>query len=128
MRVMHAASVHAAYDAWQRRDLDAVVALAHDDVEVVQDPSFPGATTATGSAALRQWLGSFFDIWDEFDLVPEEVLESGERVLVIARIHARGKGSGVEIEQKAAHLLTFDGGRVRRLETFADPAAARAAL
>lgn len=128
MRAVNADRARQAYAAWGRRDLDAVVAFAHRDVEVVQDPSFPGATTATGSAALRQWLGSFFDIWDEFDLVPEEVLESGERVLVIARVHARGKGSGMDIEQTAAHLLTFDDGRVRRLETFADPETARAAL
>ena len=125
---MHAPAVNAAYAAWARRDLDGVVGLAHDDVEFVQDPSFPGATSATGRAALRQWLASFFDIWEEFDLVPQEVIESGERVLVIAKIRARGKGSGVEIEQTAAHLLTFEEGRVRRLETFADPAAARAAL
>ena len=118
----------AAYDAWARRDLDAVVGFAADDVEVVQDPAFPGATSATGKGSLRQWLAGFFEIWEEFDLTPEEVLEAGDRVLVIARIHARGKGSGMEIEQTAAHLLTFSSGEVVRLETYADPAAARAAL
>ena len=118
----------AAYAAWARRDLDAVVAVAAEDVEVVQDPAFPGATSARGRTALRQWLGSFFDIWDEFDLVPEEILESGERVLVIAHVRACGKASGLEIEQTAAHLLTFGAAGVTHLRTYADVDEARAAL
>ena len=117
-------TVRDAYTAWGRGDMDGAVEAAHEDIEVVQDPEFPGATSATGRAALRAWLASFPEIWEHFSIEPEEITEDGDRVVAIARISARGKTSGLEIDQRVAHVFTLRDGRVTRLETFADPARA----
>jgi ketosteroid isomerase-like protein len=43
-----------------------------------------------------------------------------DRVLVFACIHSVGSGSGVEVEARTAHLLTFRAGRVVRTEVYTD--------
>lgn len=43
-----------------------------------------------------------------------------DRVLVFAWIHGVGSGSGVEVEARTAHLLTFRAGRVVRNEVYTD--------
>ena len=54
-------------------------------------------------------------------LEPESFLPAGgNRVLVFVRLHAIGTGSGVEVEGRAAHLLTLRHGRVVRTEVYTD--------
>ena len=65
---------------------------------------------------------------DEFRVSPEEVVESADRVAVIVRIRARGKSSGVEVENRVGHVYTVRDGRAIRLETYASPLAALEAV
>jgi ketosteroid isomerase-like protein len=46
--------------------------------------------------------------------------EYGDQVLVLTRVHAKGRGSGVELDQSLAHLFEFRGELVCRAETFLD--------
>jgi hypothetical protein len=41
-------------------------------------------------------------------------------VVVLASYHGRGKGSGVEVDQRGAHVFELRAGKVVRLEIFAD--------
>jgi ketosteroid isomerase-like protein len=43
-----------------------------------------------------------------------------DRVLVFVRVHGVGGGSGVEVEARTAHLLTFRAGRAVRTEVYID--------
>jgi ketosteroid isomerase-like protein len=43
-----------------------------------------------------------------------------DRVLVFVRVHGVGGESGLEVEGRTAHLLTFRGGRVVRTEVYTD--------
>ena len=48
-----------------------------------------------GAMRLRnEWL----DTWDEHRVDLEDVIEEGENVVVLARVTARGKASGVEVD------------------------------
>ena len=47
---------------------------------------------------------------------PMEFIDAGERVVVVGRMHARGKGSGVEVDRSFASIWTIRGGRVVRWE------------
>ena len=65
----------------------------------------------------ERWL----EAWDEYRVIPEEFLDAGDQVVVIYRAVGRGKGSGVAVERRNAHLWTFRDGRAVRLEIFATP-------
>jgi ketosteroid isomerase-like protein len=50
----------------------------------------------------------------------ERVVEAGDRAAVAVRVRAEGVGSGVSIDQRFGHLLTFRDGRLLRFEWFLD--------
>jgi ketosteroid isomerase-like protein len=64
---------------------------------------------------LRNWLSG----WEHWRAVPEDYLELGNHVVVLATYHGRGRGSGVEINQEGAHVFEFRDGKVIGLEIFA---------
>lgn len=116
--------LRAAYAAWNAGDLEAATAHAAPDVEVVQDPELPGAFHGRGPETLRGWLGSFFETWDEFRVELERVVRHGDRVVALARVHARGKASGIDVDVRVGHVATFRQGLIVRFETYGDPEAA----
>jgi ketosteroid isomerase-like protein len=61
------------------------------------------------------------EVWDEWRITPERYVEVGDRVVVIACAHARGRGSGVELEIRYSLIWTLRDGRVTRVEMYSDP-------
>ena len=62
------------------------------------------------------------DVWEEFRSVPEQFIDAGDRVVVIETIHARGRGSGVELETQAyATIWTLRDCQVTRVQVGIDP-------
>ena len=47
--------------------------------------------------------------FDDFALEVEEILDFGERVVVVVRVSGRGAGSGVPTAQQRGFVWTFDG-------------------
>jgi uncharacterized protein len=69
----------------------------------------------TPNPRLRAWLSE----WDEWRAEAEEYVELGDYLVVLARYHGRGRGSGIEISQEGAHVFKLRNDRVVRLEIFA---------
>jgi hypothetical protein len=66
----------------------------------------------------------FLNAWEEHRAGPEDVHEFHDgRVLVLVRVSARGKASGLELEEmhaKGASVFNFSGGKVTRLACYFD--------
>jgi ketosteroid isomerase-like protein len=117
-----------AYEAWNRRDFDALMSLVHPGVVLVQDPVIPGAETVEGRDRLQNWLRAFSDTWEEFRLTPEDVADSEDAVAVVVRVEAKGRGSGLRLDARVGHLMTVKSGKVFGWRTFNDAEQAFAAL
>jgi ketosteroid isomerase-like protein len=62
------------------------------------------------------------EVWDEFRGTPEQFIDAGDRVVVVERIHARGRGSGVVLEtRRSATIWTLRDGQVTRVQIGFDP-------
>ena len=59
--------------------------------------------------------------FDEGIAEPEEVLESGDQVVVVVKTRARPRGSSAEIEIRNGHLWTFRDGKVASMQVFPQP-------
>ena len=70
---------------------------------------------------------SYAEMWESYSLKPRQFVEVGDKVLVEARLAGTTLRGGVHLEQEVAALYTFEGGKIRRIEEFSDPADARAA-
>jgi ketosteroid isomerase-like protein len=119
-------------EAFNRRDWDFVLLGYTPDVEVItakDEAAVPfGADIddvyhgREGMLALwERWL----EPWAEYRLEPEQLVDCGDRLIVVFRQRGRGRRSGVELDQQVAHLNTLDSnGLTNRLEIFWDPAKA----
>jgi ketosteroid isomerase-like protein len=114
--------VRGIFAAWLRGD----PALDQFDPEIsmVESATLPGAASAHGIDAVRRYIESFAKHWEDIRFEPQEYLDAGDRVVVIARLVGRGKSSGVDVERTWAYVWTVRDGRALRMEGYADRAEA----
>jgi ketosteroid isomerase-like protein len=112
-------------DAYDRGDVPAFLELLDPDVEWIPIMAVLEGRVYRGPEGVRQWLGDLAGDWEYFQPVYEEYRDLGDRVLVLGRWRARGRASGVELEnQPAAWLYEIKDGKVVRMRTFTDRAEA----
>ena len=105
-------------EAYNRRDFDAATRWFHPHVEWVL-PERQSFDSGRGpEAVLRFWRG-LDETFDELRLVPQEYVDRGDRVATRLRHFARGKGSGLALEEELYHqVVTFREGLMVRIEYF----------
>jgi ketosteroid isomerase-like protein len=92
---------------------EAAACLAADVVyEVGQELPLRGREEV--SAMWERWDST----WDELETVPEEFTDAGDQVLVTVHYSARGRGSGIEYEERLFDVYTFSDGRCVRKREF----------
>jgi ketosteroid isomerase-like protein len=90
--------VSQAMDAFNRRDLDAFLALADPSVEFT--PYVVGLEgTYHGHDGVRQWWRDLFAVFPDWRGEPVEVRDLGDRTLAALRIGGHGDESGTPVTQ-----------------------------
>jgi ketosteroid isomerase-like protein len=79
-----------------------------------------GGGAFRGHEGFRKFIGDWQATWESWELDAEEFHEIGQQVLVLTRVRAKGRGSGLEINQSLAHLFEFRGEEICRAQTFLD--------
>jgi ketosteroid isomerase-like protein len=108
------------YEAFNRRDLDAVLNVFHPEVEIHDEPEIPDAAVHRGHEAVRRDWQRTFDFLDEFSIEIEDYRDLGDELLVFIRYRGVGHGSQVPVEATGAHLLTVRQGKLVRMRQFFD--------
>ena len=80
-----------------------------------------------GAAGIREYFRDMAEIWESIEFVPEEIRDLGDRLLVIFRQRARGRGSGVDVENRAACTYRLRDGVLIELRSYPEVAEAAAA-
>ena len=80
-----------------------------------------------GPEGFMQWLEDWSAAWEEWSLDPEEYIDGDDRVIVVAKMHARGRGSGVEVDRQVALLFELRDGLIVRIDYFNNKSEALAA-
>jgi ketosteroid isomerase-like protein len=122
--------LHEFIDAFNRLDVDSVVADLDPEVELHEWPEAPGARSYRGPDGVRQALEVWFDVWEWMRVEVKDIREVGNQILVTLHQHAKGRGSEIEIEVESYNVYTFEDGKVTRMELFTerDPALKAAGL
>src|SRR6476620_2792240 len=74
-----------------------------------------------GHDGIRRYVSDLSEALDFLRTEVDDVLVSGDVVLVVGRLRFRGKGSGVETEAPAGYVARFSGGRIAFMRAFREP-------
>jgi ketosteroid isomerase-like protein len=123
----HRALIERLFDAFNRRDLAAIVELCDPGLEFfpVTAEQIGRAVPYVGPDGLREYLDDIGQIWDELLILPKQVESRGDRMLVTGRVYLRSHELGIR-DMPAAWIWEIDGERFLRGEVFADPEQAAA--
>jgi ketosteroid isomerase-like protein len=110
--------VRSLYEAINRRDYDAGFALLGEEFEWLEPDHGLLGGPHRGLVEVREAIEAQLEVFDEFEIEPEEFHEHGDHVAVPVRQRARGSVSGVEVEIRIGHLWTVKDGKAVRLEVF----------
>jgi ketosteroid isomerase-like protein len=112
--------LRSAYEALNHGDVESALSVLHDDAEWREHSDLPEADAYRGREAIHAFLLGYLDSWDEFHQETEDLIAAGDRVAVLLRMEAKGKGSGIEVEGRYAHLWTMRDGKGVRVDAYAD--------
>jgi ketosteroid isomerase-like protein len=101
-----------------RRDVDALDQLATPDYEWHSSPGLPGGGVHRGREAVKAYVRDYLDTWEEYTLEEERVIDTGEQVVHLCQLHAKGKGSGVTLDLPIAYVHTVRDGKFARTMVF----------
>jgi ketosteroid isomerase-like protein len=108
--------VRTIYERFRARDNDGALSLCDPEIEVHDRPEIPDPQVYRGHEGVLASLRVSRAAFRELDLVPEEFLDTGDRVIVVFRFQGTGRESGVSIDERLAHLWTIRNGRAVRME------------
>jgi ketosteroid isomerase-like protein len=113
--------VHRIIDAIAARDLAALRELTGPDVEWRSFFAISAGGVYRGHEALVDYFRDVEDAFESLRPSVDSMLEVGDLIVAVGRIHFRGSGSGVETDVAAGWLLKFRDGRLRMFHAFPDP-------
>jgi ketosteroid isomerase-like protein len=106
-------------DAFNRRDVEALLELGTPD-SVLSSQLLDASADFRGREGIERFYAMLSESWEEFRSVVDEYRDLGDRVLLLGRNTARGKGSGVTVEAPTAAILDFRDGKVSRIRLYLD--------
>jgi ketosteroid isomerase-like protein len=111
-------TVRRAFERWNRGDREIRADEVNPELEL---HSILLGGVVRGRDGLQSWFLEIDQQFDEWRAQIDEVREADrDRLLVLGKIHLRGRESKVEFDQPMAWLMNFRDGRLLRMEMFAD--------
>jgi ketosteroid isomerase-like protein len=122
-----------ALEAYNRRDMDAVGIGYHPEFEYhtarewaeagLLEPSYPGLE------GHRRYVESTAEVFgSEVYVKPVELIDAGDKFVVLANVPMRAQASGIELTEEFALVSTFKDGLVIRVQEYYDYAEALEAV
>ena len=105
--------------AYNLRDMDTLIKLTDPDFEF-RSIFLAMESDFRGYEGLSAYFEAIDDAYERFVVMPDEFLDAGAAVAILARAEWRGRGSGAEGSMPLAITTWLRAGRVFRLETFTD--------
>jgi ketosteroid isomerase-like protein len=108
------------YAAFATRDWETLADLCHPDLEYETLGVAPGRLR--GFREITEFFDAWAELYGEFRVEAEEIVEAGDQVVAVERHAARGvKGSEAEgmVGHSFACLISFKDGRISRVKEYA---------
>ena len=105
-------------EAYNRRDMDALVELSAQDFEFRSIFVSVESVFRSPNGFPYDYFRTLDDAYEHFVVVPREFIDAGAAVMMLATAEWRGKASGAEGQTEIAVASWIRAGKVFRAETF----------
>jgi len=97
------------FEAWNRRDTDAVMEVMSEDIVWITGGALPGiGLRYEGHDGVRRFFEEFADPWKEISVEILDVIDDREdQVVVFTSFHAKGR-EGIEVDGRFFHIYRYD--------------------
>ena len=72
-----------------------------------------------GFDGLREFRADAREVWETLTVSEAEIVEEGDHVLVLTRVQAQGRGSGIPMDAQGAGIWTVADGRLKHYRLLA---------
>ena len=105
------------YDAYVRGDMEASLAMMDPEIEIY-DHDILDAGEYRGLEGMLRWQADWDSSWESWRWEAEDFVDVGDRVVVVLRLYAKGRHSGVDVERLDGAVWTMRGGKAVRLDYY----------
>jgi uncharacterized protein len=99
--------VRRVYELWPTRQWSLIPDLFAPDVEIDLSRNVFNPDIYRGHAGTEKMLRAVEDMWDHFQIVPTELIDAGDKVVVAVTIKGTGKESGVDVSMQVLNIWTI---------------------
>jgi ketosteroid isomerase-like protein len=108
------------YAAFNSEDLERILALMHPDFETAVPPELsPEPDTYRGHNGIRRYFDSFREAMNEIRFDQGDSRGSGASVVVAVRLSAKGRSTGILVEQHLGQVWTVRNGKATHVRSYA---------
>jgi len=112
--------VRQVYDAWNRDDIQWVMDHSTPDSEFWPNPGLPDMESVyRGQSEIMKWWRLWRPTWESLRYEITRIEDFGECLLCQIAIKARGRDSGIDVNDERVHLFDFTEGQISRVRSFA---------
>ena len=101
-----------AVDAFNRRDLDALLALADEDVEVFSRLAPIEESRYHGHEGILRWQQDLYDVFPDWHAELLDVRDFGDFTMGVMRVRGHGGESGVPVDQVVWQVAEWRNGKL----------------
>jgi uncharacterized protein len=122
--------IRRAYDAFSRGDIQGAVEAVDlaPDVLWSEPKDFYAGGTYRGPQGVAEYLTLSYESSEKVQSLPEEILEVGDKIVVLVHFQAWPKGGGQMREGRIADVYTVQDSKIVQMQAYSDPEGARKAV
>ena len=112
-------AIRGLYEAFGRKDLPAMLAVLHPEVEFYQSTLLPWGGIYRGQEEAKRFFTTLVEhVESRVDV--DNIIDAGEHIVAVGHSRGRVKASGNAFEVAVVHVWTMRQGKALRFENYLD--------
>ena len=109
------------YQAFAQGDIPAVLQSFDENIEWTEAEGFPyGGTYRGGESILQNVFMKLATEWTNFEAVPDELLDAGEKIVALGNYSGSFKATGKSMTAPFAHVWSIQNGKIVNFVQYTD--------
>ena len=107
------------FDAINRQDYEAALAIGHSEIDIQDHPGVDAASWHHGPEGAWEWGLKLTQAFQDFQLHADEYIALDEKsIIVVGTVSGKGRISGVPVDAPFAAIVTVEDGLGRRVAIY----------